>query len=148
MYFTGSEEKFEKKQKIDQDECVLPAPKRIRELNVEKTPAKQVRRKPRSVCKKRSLAVIAPPDVSPYSICWIKIRGYNDWPGVIEREINGKYEIHFFGDYSRAIVGKAKITNFFEGFSLFHNTFDAPLLKKAIKEACICLIKTIKKVIC
>ena len=50
------------------------------------------------------------------------------------------YKVHFFGDYTRATVGRAKITNFYKGFSLFRHTFDEPKLNKAIKEASICLM--------
>lgn len=88
-----------------------------------------------------SSILIAPPDLSLHAICWVKIRGFMDWPGVIEGQNGGKYKIHFFGDYTTGLVGRAKIANFFEGFSLFQDNFDKPLLKKAIEEACICLIK-------
>lgn len=86
--------------------------------------------------------MITPPDLSLFAVCWIKIRGFKDWPGVIETHCsNGKYGIHFFGDNSTAVVHKKQITNFFEGFSLFSKTFDDLLLKKAIQEAVICLTR-------
>ena len=90
------------------------------------------------ISKRNKLALITPPDLSENAICWVKIRGFKDWPTVIERCVNGSYEVHFFGDYTRATVGRAKITNFYEGFSLFRHTFDEPKLNKAIKEASIC----------
>lgn len=90
--------------------------------------------------RKSQLALVTPPDLSKNAICWVKIRGYKDWPGVLEEEINGNYRVHFFGDYTRSVVKKNKITNFYEGFSLFKHTFDNPKLNKAIKEACICLM--------
>lgn len=91
--------------------------------------------------KQRCLGLITPPDLTQYAVCWIKIKGFCDWPGVIESHAAGEYSIHFFGDYTTAVVKRSKITNFFEGFSLFSHTFDKPNLKKAIQEACICLMK-------
>lgn len=58
--------------------------------------------------KGQTLALITPPDLSIFAICWIKIRGFKDWPGVIESHVNGGYSIHFFGDYSTAVVSKKK----------------------------------------
>lgn len=99
--------------------------------------------------KVKSLSLVTPPDLSQYAVCWVKVKGYTDWPGVIERITNdGKYEIHFFGDYTTSIVTKSKITNFFEGFSLFSSTFDAPKLNKAITEAGICMMKNPKPETC
>lgn len=95
---------------------------------------------PAKVTRKNKLALTTPPDLSEHAICWVKIRGYKDWPAVIERCVNDIYEVHFFGDYTKAKVGRTKITNFYEGFSLFHKTFDTPKLAKAIKEASICLM--------
>lgn len=91
--------------------------------------------------KTSQLALLTPPDLSLYAICWIKVRGFKDWPGVIEEYIGGSYRIHFFGDYKTTTVSKNKITNFYEGFSLFQHTFNDSKLKKAIQEACICLMK-------
>lgn len=91
--------------------------------------------------RKMSLSLITPPDLNRFAICWVKIRGYKDWPGVIEDCVNGKYIIHFFGDYSISTpVTRYKITNFYEGFSLFKHTFDDHKLRKAVQEACICLM--------
>lgn len=90
--------------------------------------------------RKSQLSLAMPPDLSQYAICWVKIRGYKNWPGVIEDCKNGLYTIHFFGDYTIAKVHKTKITNFYEGFSLFQHTFDAPALHKAVQEACIGLM--------
>lgn len=101
----------------------------------------KVARKQKSTKKRQRVqTLISPPNLSTYAISWIKIRGYKDWPGVIEGcNSKGQYEIHFFGDYSRGTATKSKITNFFEGFSLFNDTFDDTKLSKAIKEACLCL---------
>lgn len=84
--------------------------------------------------------ILLPPNLSVNSICWIKIKGYKDWPGVIEDEDNGIFKIHFFGDYTYGYVTRSKITNFYEGFGIFSHTFEARGLKKAIQEACICLM--------
>lgn len=84
--------------------------------------------------------MITPPDLNLFAISWVKIRGYKDFPAVVEHHYpNGKYGVHFFGDYPTAIVTKKQITNFYEGFSLFNKTFENLLLKKAITEAVICL---------
>lgn len=40
-----------------------------------------------------------------HDLVWAHVRGFAYWPGVIEEELtNGKYRIHFFGDYSRADI--------------------------------------------
>lgn len=104
--------------------------------------------KKRKVIPKHQLALLTPPDLSMYAICWIKVRGYKDWPGVIENFKNGKYDIHFFGDYTTARVNKSQITNFYEGFNLFNSTFDDILLQKAIQEACICLMGASSPSVC
>lgn len=112
----------------------------------EKTQENEVQRKKKNAKsrekKVRQIPLITPPDVSMFAICWVKVRGFRDWPGVIENCVNGKYTIHFFGDYTRSTVTKKALTNFYEGFSLFSHTFEKPELSKAIKEACICLMKT------
>lgn len=125
----------------DEIDVMQSTPKRIHvEENVHQVRGRQLKRRTIRPTRKSQLALITPPDLSPNAICWVKIRGYKDWPGVIEEEIHGSYRIHFFGDYSRSVVGKNKITNFYEGFSLFQHTFDDSKLNKAIKEACICLM--------
>lgn len=91
--------------------------------------------------KERKLPLAIPPDLSTFAICWVKVRGFKEWPGVIESCVSGNYTIHFFGDYTRSTVKIKAITNFYEGFSLFSNTFETPKLRKAIQEACICLMK-------
>lgn len=90
------------------------------------------------------LAMLTPPNLDRFSIVWVKVRGYKDWPGVIEEEIKGRYKIHFFGDYSTIIVTKKTVTNFYEGFGLFKHTFDDLKLKKAVQEACICMMRKAK----
>lgn len=86
------------------------------------------------------LALLMPPNLSQFGIVWVKVRGYKDWPGVIEAEVKGCYRIHFFGDYTTAVVKRNKITNFYEGFGIFKHTFDDPKLRKAVQEACICMM--------
>lgn len=78
--------------------------------------------------------------MSRFSIVWVKVRGYKDWPGVIENEVDGSFHIHFFGDYTTQIVKQNRITNFYEGFILFQSTFDDVKLKKAVQEACLCMM--------
>ncbi|XP_055308530.1 uncharacterized protein LOC129572569 [Sitodiplosis mosellana] len=100
------------------------------------------RKRKQTTAKTSQLSMILPPDLSKYAICWVKMKGFRDWPGVIEDSNNGYYSIHFFGDYTTAKVHKNKLTNFYEGFSMFHHTFDSPKLYKAVQEASICLMGT------
>lgn len=93
----------------------------------------------------KKLAMLTPPNLNQFSIVWVKVRGYKDWPGVIEAEIRGRYRIHFFGDYTTFTVTRNKITNFYEGFGIFKHTFDDPKLKKAVQEACICMMSKTDK---
>lgn len=88
----------------------------------------------------KKLALLTPPNLNDFSIVWVKVRGHKDWPGVIENQVRGRYKIHFFGDYTTFIVTKNKITNFYEGFGLFKHTFEDVKLKKAVQEACICMM--------
>lgn len=42
------------------------------------------------------------PALHQYEFVWTKIKGYSNWPGIIQREIpKGKFTIHFFGDYMK-----------------------------------------------
>lgn len=69
-------------------------------------------------------------------LVWAYIKGYPSWPGVIEEvTANGKFMIHFFGDYSRAQVTRRYIMNFFEGFNQFSSNFGNVKLRKAVEEA-------------
>lgn len=71
-----------------------------------------------------------------YDLVWARVRGFCHWPGVIEDLLqNGKYRIHFFGDYSRADVTRKNIVNYFEGFNDFSCNFGRVHLQKAVKEA-------------
>lgn len=64
------------------------------------------------------------PSLHLHQLIWAYIRGFPFWPGVIEKLLpNGKYRIHFFGDYSHADVTRRCILNFFEGFSQFECNF-------------------------
>lgn len=116
-------------------------PKKQKQLKNDKISKK---RKPASSCGQQ-FAVVTPPDLNQFSIVWVKIRGYKYWPGVIEKEIKGSYKIHFFGDYTNATVKKNRLTDFYEGFGLFKYTFDDVKLKKAIQEACICMMNQTKQ---
>lgn len=85
--------------------------------------------KPSILCLKPALA--------KFELVWAHIRGYPNWPGIIEAETsNGKYTIHFFGDYSKSDVTKGKIMHLMEGFNKFTDlTKPTALLLKAINEA-------------
>lgn len=114
-----------KKRRLDSNsvECVVVPNKRARHERGEASTANKRRKKN----TKNPLALITPPDLSQFAICWIKVRGFKDWS--IEQCVNGKYVIHFFGDYTFSQpVSRNKITNFYEGFSIFKHTFDDPKL--------------------
>lgn len=76
------------------------------------------------------------PGLHKYELVWAYVRGYPSWPGVVEEILsNGKYRIHFFGDYTRADVTGRCITNYFEGFHQFSSHFGNLKLRKAVEEA-------------
>lgn len=77
------------------------------------------------------------PSFRPFEFIWAHIRGFSNWPGIIESETpKGRYRIHFFGDYTHAEVTKGKIMHMIEGFNQFATMTTATyLLKKAIGEA-------------
>lgn len=45
---------------------------------------------------------------------WGKVDGYPWWPGIVQSFCNQKYEILFFGDFSRAFLKEDKIKDFDE----------------------------------
>lgn len=48
-------------------------------------------------------------------IVWAKVNGYPWWPGFIKSELKvNEFEVVFFGDFSRAMLNKAKIKEFEE----------------------------------
>lgn len=76
------------------------------------------------------------PALLQYEIVWAYIKGFPSWPGVIETCLpNGKYLIHFFGDYTYSSVTRRYIVNYFEGFNIFSSHFGNIKLQKAIEEA-------------
>lgn len=81
------------------------------------------------------------PALQMLELIWAHVRGYSNWPGVIERETSkGKYKIHFFGDYTTADVSKNKISHVMEGFVKFSEMKKpSELLKKAISETQLCV---------
>lgn len=76
------------------------------------------------------------PTIHTNELVWAYIRGYPSWPGVVEEILeNGRYKIHFFGDYTRATVTRRCIMNYFEGFQQFSSNFGNIKLRKAVEEA-------------
>lgn len=66
---------------------------------------------------------------------WGYVRGSSYWPGVIEGETpKGKYNIHFFGDYTNYDLPKSKIMHIMEGFNRMSTERNGNL-NKAILEA-------------
>lgn len=56
------------------------------------------------------------PALIKFELIWAHIKGYSNWPGIIEEETpKGKYRIHFFGDYSTSDISRNKITHLMEG---------------------------------
>lgn len=89
------------------------------------------------------------PAFHKYELVWAYIRGFATWPGVIEEILsNGKYRIHFFGDYTRSDVTRKNITHFFEGFNQFAQNFGNVKLMKAVEEAKIFLFDSNKPNVC
>lgn len=79
-------------------------------------------------------ALMAP--LKQYELVWAYIRGFPSWPAVIEKILpNGKFLVHFFGDYTRAEVARRNILNYFEGFNQFSCNFGNIKLQKAVEEA-------------
>lgn len=76
------------------------------------------------------------PSLYKYELVWAHVKGYPIWPGIIEDELpNGKYRIHFFGDYSRSDVNKTKIMHLMEGFDHYTAMVEpSTLLLKAMHE--------------
>lgn len=76
------------------------------------------------------------PPLKQYELVWAYIRGFPSWPAVIEKILpNGKFTVHFFGDYTRAEVARRNILNYFEGFNQFSCNFGNIKLQKAVEEA-------------
>lgn len=78
-----------------------------------------------------------PPALDKYELVWARVRGFPFWPGIIEEETKrGKYNIHFFGDYSKSEVTKSRILHFFEGFrSYSEHERPTKQLHRAVEEA-------------
>lgn len=75
-----------------------------------------------------------------YDLVWARVRGFCHWPGVVENILNdGKYRIHFFGDYSYSNVTRKNIVNYFDGFNEFACNYGNNNLRKAVKEATLFL---------
>lgn len=76
------------------------------------------------------------PALHQHQLVWAHIKGFPFWPGVLEQILpNGKFRIHFFGDYSRSDVTRRCILEYFEGFNQFECNFGNIRLKKAVEEA-------------
>lgn len=77
------------------------------------------------------------PALQKFEMVWARIRGFPNWPGIIEEETpKGQFRIHFFGDYTRSDVGRNKIMHLLEGFNYYANLKQpTKLLYKAIVEA-------------
>lgn len=92
--------------------------------------------------KKRSVqCLVRLPSFEIHEFVWAYVRGFAYWPGVIEKITSkGKYLVHFFGDYTRAEIGRNRIAHFYEGFEQYSGHNGNFKLQKAIKEARIFLM--------
>lgn len=76
------------------------------------------------------------PSLHQNQLLWSYVRGFPYWPGVLERILpNGKFQVHFFGDYTRADVTRRCILDYYEGFGQFSCNFGNIKLQKAVEEA-------------
>lgn len=100
-------------------------------------PRSPQRKSKKATGKVAATALCLKPALRQYEMVWAHIKGFRNWPGIIEHETpKGKYKIHFFGDYSTSEVSKNKIMHLLEGFKDYA-TAKKPtaLLYKAITEA-------------
>lgn len=84
-------------------------------------------------------------------IYYVKLRGYAAWPCVAEEPIAPNlFRVHFFGDYTRAVVFKTKfVSNFIDGFKTHENVRKPPkTLQKAVAEAAMLYSSSKKAVMC
>lgn len=105
--------------------------------------AKKVRG--RKECRKIVSNVLTmQPSLQRNEMVWAYVRGFQYYPGILEDETpDGKYIIHFFGDYSRANVHKKNIKHFMEGYLKYSEQKNAPkLLFKAVEESKIFLFSS------
>lgn len=110
--------------------------KKVKHNQLQRIVSKPLKRTPLKRAHKMQLL----PTFHPFELVWAYVKGYPKWPGVIEgMRPDGKYTIHFFGDYTRSYVTKKNIFHYFEGFSEFGNTFGNVRLGKAVQEAQIFL---------
>lgn len=80
------------------------------------------------------------PAIHLNELVWAYVRGSPYWPGVVEEMLpNGKYSIHFFGDYTKFPVSRHNIITYFDGFNQFSCNFGNMKLHKAVEEAKIFL---------
>lgn len=119
------------------DSPTISTPKRARTSS-----KRRVNRK----CRVISILALRPV-LEEFEMIWAHIRGYANWPGIIEKKLsNGKYLVHFFGDYTRSAVTKNKIMNFFEGFQNYVNVVrPTACLMKAIRETQIVMLDIDRK---
>lgn len=93
--------------------------------------------------RKRTIKALKPkimnalmPSISKFELVWGYVKGFPSWPAVVEGiQPDGKYLLHFFGDYSRYALPRKHLTNYFEGFDLFSCNFGNMKLRKAVEEA-------------
>lgn len=108
-----------------------------------KKPAKKKRQ---TLCKTKKVQnlLVLLTSLRPFEMVWARIREYVNWPGIIERQTeDGKFLIHFFGDYSVAKVPQTKIMHLMEGFIIYSKASKPSLLLiKAIKEGQMFILDT------
>lgn len=133
------------------EEIFEPPEKKSRKTNTEQSRSKAIalkqKTKPKRMKKLPATALCLRPAFQKYEMVWAHVRGYRNWPGIIEEETpKGKYKIHFFGDYSTSDVGKNQIMHLLGGFKDYA-VADKPtqLLYKAISEAQLFILEQNRK---
>lgn len=110
---SGKEEK--KKQKEKNDNIITDITAQTDEPNKKRRKKSTeshtlVRKSKRASRKVPATALCLKPALREYEMVWAHIKGFRNWPGIIEHETpKGMYKIHFFGDYSTSEVSKNKI---------------------------------------
>ena len=79
-------------------------------------------------------------------VCWVKIKGYPWWPGLINKLINRNqkifYEVIFLGEKEKIIVNKAFIRKWKENYNQYKSRFDMEhKIDKKVRTSFDCALK-------
>lgn len=84
-----------------------------------------------------NLQIINALSIEKYNLYWVKMRGYTSWPAIVEEVFGNRFNIHFFGDYTKASVYRNSILHSFsDGFNIYKDANKVNMnLNKAVTEA-------------